>query len=78
MTVSTKNNRSEAITVIDGTATHGAKFERVIHGAEMAILITHPDLRKPLMITAPVLGGINGWLARWAKELGFTTEVVKH
>lgn len=52
--------------IIDGSA--GTKFTRVLlHGTEPGIIIENPKLNKKVVITGPVLAGINGWLAQMFK-----------
>jgi hypothetical protein len=65
--ITAKRYKREDLIVIDGEG--GAKFERVMHGESPAILISHPDLPKTIMITGPVIAGVNGWLARFVKEI---------
>lgn len=48
--------------VIDGTA--GTKFTRILINGEPAIMLQNGNLNKAVIITVPVLAGINGWLAQ--------------
>lgn len=52
--------------IIDGSA--GTKFTRLLlYGTEPGIMIENPKLNKKVVITGPVLAGINGWLAQMFK-----------
>lgn len=48
--------------VIDGTA--GTKFTRMLINGEPAIRLENAALNKQVIITGPVLAGVNGWLAQ--------------
>ena len=48
--------------VIDGTA--GTKFTRMLIHGEPAIMLQNTTLNKAVIVTGPVLAGINGWLAQ--------------
>ncbi|CAB5155401.1 hypothetical protein UFOVP149_7 [uncultured Caudovirales phage] len=51
--------------VVDGTA--GTKFTRMLIHGEPAIMLQNVNLTKAVIITGPVLAGINGWLAQMFK-----------
>ena len=52
--------------IIDGSA--GTKFTRfLLHGYVPAIMIENPQLNKKVVITGPVMAGVNGWLAQMFK-----------
>lgn len=51
--------------VIDGTA--GTKFTRMLIHGEPAIMLQNANINKAVIITGPVLAGINGWLAQMFK-----------
>lgn len=58
--------KADETLIIDGKA--GTTFKRVmLIGGEPGILITNPALNKKIVITGPVLAGINGWLAQMFK-----------
>jgi hypothetical protein len=55
--------KADETLIIDGTA--GTTFKRlVMKDGQPGILITNPKLNKKIVITGPVLAGINGWLAQ--------------
>ena len=55
--------KADETLIIDGTA--GTTFKRVmLVDGNPGILITNPKLNKKIVITGPVLAGINGWLAQ--------------
>jgi hypothetical protein len=57
---------SGGVVVLDGTA--GTKFTRMYIQGLPAICIENAGLNKQVIITADVLKGINGWLAKLVAE----------
>lgn len=58
--------KAQETVIIDGSA--GTKFTRLLlHGTQPGIMIENPKLNKKVVITGPVLAGINGWLAQMFK-----------
>lgn len=61
-----KTLKQDETVIIDGSA--GTKFTRVLLiGGEPGIIIENKALNKKVVITGPVLAGINGWLAQMFK-----------
>jgi hypothetical protein len=55
--------KTDETLIIDGKA--GTTFKRVLLiDGQPGILITNPTLNKKIVITGPILAGINGWLAK--------------
>lgn len=58
--------KREETVIIDGSA--GTKFTRLLLvGNVPAIMLETPGVNKKIVITGPVLAGINGWIAQMLK-----------
>jgi len=51
------------------TGSGGTTFQRAMVGKHPAIILRHKELNKTVVITGDVLAGINGWLARFVREI---------
>lgn len=60
------HSKRDTPVLIDGSG--GCKFTRCYYNGHPSIMLEHADLGRPLLITGPVLAGINGWLARLVQE----------
>lgn len=56
------HSKEEMPILIDGSGP--CKFTRCFYDGHPSIMIQAPSMDRPILITGPVLAGINGWLAR--------------